>query len=63
MTDAQLMQNLESIVSKQDPTTIYTKLKNVGQGASGSVYLAKNMTSGNTVVYILVILLARQSRK
>jgi serine/threonine protein kinase len=31
-----------AVVSKGDPTAIYTKLKKIGQGASGSVYIARN---------------------
>lgn len=32
LSDAQLMETLRVIVSKQDPTQIYTKIKNIGQG-------------------------------
>jgi protein-serine/threonine kinase len=34
-----------TVVSKGDPTTLYTKIKKVGQGASGSVFLAKSIYS------------------
>ncbi|KAI8900569.1 kinase-like domain-containing protein [Globomyces pollinis-pini] len=62
LQDNQLMEVLRGIVSKQDPTTIYSKLKNVGQGASGSVYLAKHNTDGS-VVAIKEMLMSRQPRK
>lgn len=32
LNDTQLMETLRSIVSKQDPTQLYTKIKNIGQG-------------------------------
>lgn len=41
MTDVQIMEKLRSVVSPADPETIYQRLKKIGQGASGSVYLAQ----------------------
>lgn len=41
MTEAQVMEKLRSVVSPGDPNQSYTKIKKVGQGASGSVYVAK----------------------
>ncbi|KAJ3117253.1 Protein kinase [Phlyctochytrium bullatum] len=41
LSEAQVMEKLRSVVSKGDPLTLYTKVKKVGQGASGSVYVAK----------------------
>ncbi|CCX34261.1 kinase-like domain-containing protein [Pyronema domesticum] len=41
MTEAQVMEKLRSVVSSGDPNQSYTKIKKVGQGASGSVYVAK----------------------
>jgi protein-serine/threonine kinase len=32
MTEPQIMEKLRSIVSKNDPTTLYTKIKKIGQG-------------------------------
>jgi serine/threonine-protein kinase CLA4 len=32
MTEAQIMEKLRSVVSAGDPTTIYSKIKKVGQG-------------------------------
>lgn len=45
MTDAQITEKLKSVVNPQDPTPLYQKLKKVGQGASGSVYVARPMTN------------------
>lgn len=41
MTEAQVMEKLRQVVSSGDPNQSYTKIKKVGQGASGSVYVAK----------------------
>lgn len=41
MGEAQVMEKLRSVVSPGDPNASYTKIKKVGQGASGSVYVAK----------------------
>jgi len=32
MTEAQIMEKLRSVVSSGDPTTLYSKIKKVGQG-------------------------------
>ncbi|ORY87899.1 kinase-like domain-containing protein [Protomyces lactucae-debilis] len=41
MSEQQIMEKLKSVVSPGDPNGLYQKLKKVGQGASGSVYVAK----------------------
>ncbi|KAF3902274.1 PAK-2p27 [Dactylellina cionopaga] len=41
MSEQQVMDKLRSVVSPGDPNQSYTKIKKVGQGASGSVYVAK----------------------
>lgn len=41
MSEADVMKRLREIVSKQDPNQLYAKQKKIGQGASGSVYVAK----------------------
>ena len=41
LTESQIMDRLKQVVSPGDPNMIYQKLKKVGQGASGSVYVAK----------------------
>lgn len=41
MTDAQVMEKLRSVVSTDPPLESYNKQKKIGQGASGSVYVAR----------------------
>lgn len=41
LTETQIMEKLRSVVSSGDPNSSYTKIKKVGQGASGSVYVAR----------------------
>ncbi|EMC97075.1 hypothetical protein BAUCODRAFT_69147 [Baudoinia panamericana UAMH 10762] len=41
MTDAQVMDKLRSVVSLSNPLESYNKQKKIGQGASGSVYVAR----------------------
>lgn len=41
MTESQVMERLKQVVSKDDPQLSYTKQKKIGQGASGSVYVAR----------------------
>jgi len=41
MSENEVMARLKEVVSKKDPTTLYSKQKKIGQGASGSVYVAK----------------------
>ncbi|KAA1068918.1 Protein kinase [Puccinia graminis f. sp. tritici] len=49
LTEAQIMAKLRTVVSPQDPNQIYAKIKKVGQGASGSVYVAKTLATGAKV--------------
>ncbi|OAD70890.1 hypothetical protein PHYBLDRAFT_114945 [Phycomyces blakesleeanus NRRL 1555(-)] len=62
MTEAQIMDKLRSVVTRGDPTDMYKKLKRVGQGASGSVYVAISLST-NTKVAIKQMDLAHQPRK
>ncbi|CAG8454967.1 3090_t:CDS:10 [Ambispora leptoticha] len=62
MTEAQIMEKLRSVVSSGDPTTLYNKIRKVGQGASGSVYVAKSLTT-NAKVAIKQMDLSHQPRK
>ncbi|KAF9354613.1 Protein kinase [Mortierella sp. AD094] len=62
MTEAEVMEKLRSVVSSGDPSTLYSKIKKVGQGASGSVYVAKHLTT-NTKVAIKQMDLSLQPRK
>lgn len=41
MSESEVMQKLKEAVSKDDPNMSYSKQKKIGQGASGSVYVAK----------------------
>lgn len=41
MSENEVMQKLKEAVSKEDPNLSYSKQKKIGQGASGSVYVAK----------------------
>jgi len=41
MTDVQVMERLREVVSKDKPLDSYNKQKKIGQGASGSVYVAR----------------------
>lgn len=41
MSESEVMQKLKEVVSKDDPNLSYSKQKKIGQGASGSVYVAK----------------------
>ena len=41
MTDAQVMERLRSVVATSSPLESYNKQKKIGQGASGSVYVAR----------------------
>ena len=45
MTESEVMAKLREVVSKDDPNRLYAKQKKIGQGASGSVYVAKVMGS------------------
>ncbi|CAO3567604.1 unnamed protein product [Mortierella alpina] len=58
----EVMEKLRSVVSSGDPSTLYSKIKKVGQGASGSVYVAKHLTT-NTKVAIKQMDLSMQPRK
>lgn len=41
MSESEVMARLREVVSKDDPNLSYSKQKKIGQGASGSVYVAK----------------------
>lgn len=62
MSGPQIMEKLRSVVSTKDPSTLYAKIKKVGQGASGSVYVAKTLATGERVA-IKQMDLAQQPRK
>lgn len=62
MNDREIQEKLRSVTSTEDPTRLYTKLKKVGQGASGSVYVARVNETGEKVA-IKQMDLAQQPRK
>jgi protein-serine/threonine kinase len=62
LSEIELLEVLREMVSKDDPVKIYTKIKSIGHGASGSVYLAKNNVNSN-IVAIKEININRQPRK
>lgn len=62
MTEAQIMSKLRSVCSPQDPNTLYSKIRKVGQGASGSVYVAKVLATSAKVA-IKQMDLSNQPRK
>jgi protein-serine/threonine kinase len=45
MTENEVMTKLKEVVSKDDPNKLYAKQKKIGQGASGSVYVAKKLVN------------------
>lgn len=50
MSDAEIMAKLRSVVNPSDPNKLYQKLKKIGQGASGNVYVARPL-QGPMAVY------------
>lgn len=62
MNDREVQEKLKSVTCADDPTRLYTKLKKVGQGASGSVYVARINETGEKVA-IKQMDLAQQPRK
>jgi len=62
LSEAQVMAKLRSVCSPQDPNGIYSKIKKVGQGASGSVFVAK-VLADNAKVAIKQMDLSHQPRK
>ncbi|KAF9468394.1 kinase-like domain-containing protein [Collybia nuda] len=62
MTEVQIMEKLRQVVSDDDPKLIYSKIKKVGQGASGHVYVAKTLSNGKKVA-IKEMDLSHQPRK
>ncbi|KAK3322161.1 kinase-like domain-containing protein [Apodospora peruviana] len=50
MSENEVMAKLKEAVSKEDPNLSYSKQKKIGQGASGSVYVAKVKETANSPV-------------
>ncbi|OMH82779.1 Serine/threonine-protein kinase CLA4 [Zancudomyces culisetae] len=49
LTEIQTMERLAGMVSREDPRILYSRVKKIGQGASGSVYLAKSLRNKRLV--------------
>ncbi|XP_049983154.1 serine/threonine-protein kinase PAK 3 isoform X1 [Alexandromys fortis] len=49
MTDEEILEKLRSIVSVGDPKKKYTRFEKIGQGASGTVYTALDIATGQEV--------------
>jgi len=62
LSEAEIMDKLRAVVSKGDPTILYSKVKKIGQGASGSVFLAKSVKN-NQIVAVKQMQLKSQPRK
>ncbi|KAH9916384.1 Pkinase-domain-containing protein [Epithele typhae] len=62
MNEAQIMEKLRSVVSADDPKLLYSKIRKVGQGASGHVYVAKVHATGKKIA-IKEMDLSNQPRK
>ena len=74
LSESQIMERLRAVVNPEDPNKSYTKIKKVGQGASGSVYVARyintdpsrrpaRVPNGSNKVAIKQMDLANQPRK
>ncbi|KAL9617043.1 MAG: hypothetical protein Q9160_008160 [Pyrenula sp. 1 TL-2023] len=50
MTENEVMAKLKQVVSKDNPLESYSKQKKIGQGASGSVYVARVKETANSSV-------------
>ncbi|KAI9741807.1 MAG: Protein kinase [Cirrosporium novae-zelandiae] len=50
MTESEVMERLREVVSKENPLDSYVKQKKIGQGASGSVYVARIKESASSEV-------------
>jgi len=62
MTDEEIIAKLRTIVSLGDPNRKYTKMEKIGQGASGTVYIAIEVATGREVA-IKAMNLSQQPKK
>ncbi|KAJ3272571.1 Protein kinase [Terramyces sp. JEL0728] len=62
LSDAKIMEGLRAVVSRGDPSNYYTKLKKIGQGASGSVYVARDNRT-RQMVAVKQMVLSSQPKK
>ncbi|KAI9327985.1 p21 activated kinase [Obelidium mucronatum] len=64
LSDSEAMDRLRAIVTPGDPNLIFRKVKKLGEGASGRVYLARNLIDSTAPnVAIKEMALAKQPRK
>lgn len=50
MTESEVMEKLRTVVSRDNPNESYSKQRKIGQGASGSVYVARIKESATTPI-------------
>lgn len=62
MSDEEIMERLKAIVTIGDPNRKYTRMEKIGQGASGTVYTAIEVSTGMEVA-IKQMNLAQQQKK
>ncbi|CAG5127778.1 unnamed protein product [Candidula unifasciata] len=62
MTSEEIMEKLRTIVSIGDPNRKYTKMEKIGQGASGTVFIAIEVATGREVA-IKTMNLSQQPKK
>lgn len=62
LSESEIMEKLRNVVSRGDPTILYSKIKKIGQGASGSVFVAKSVKNNKTVA-VKQMQLKNQPRK
>ncbi|KAK2145459.1 hypothetical protein LSH36_680g01013 [Paralvinella palmiformis] len=62
MTDEEILEKLRTVVSVGDPNKKYTKKEKIGQGASGTVYIAIEVATGREVA-IKQMNLSQQPKK
>eukprot|EP01137_Pigoraptor_chileana_P036325 Opistho-2@31714 len=62
VSDDEVMARMRAVVSKEDPRKVYTGQVKIGQGASGTVYTATDINTGD-VIAIKQMNLAQQPKK
>ncbi|KAL5004705.1 hypothetical protein ScPMuIL_018161 [Solemya velum] len=62
MTDEEILEKLRTIVTIGDPVRKYTKMEKIGQGASGTVYIALEVATGREIA-IKTMNLSQQPKK
>lgn len=63
LNEQQALKNLKAVVRNVDPTPYFQMIEKAGQGASGTVYLAKSLNRGGIKVAIKQMDLNSQPRK